>query len=287
MKLGAHCVLYGPQIATDTDAVIARLARAGAEGCELGERFFGVDARDKLTAVLDAHHMVLAGMHCNGLNLQDLLNAPEKSRAALEKVAKFVAPLPDKNIIATGSCGGDMAALNARTLGEGAADPALHEPRNAAIIAKNLNDIARDLRAQYGVQVHYHNHSWEFCDNGLLWFALADQAPDVMFALDTGWALASGYDPVMLIERYPGRFRYVHLRDCKKAADPCAQKFADVHKGFVGLGAGDMGYPRLMRCLDQALGADGWAVVEYELGNFDENSYLRALSYLHGVRDML
>ena len=93
------------------------------------------------------------------------------------------------------------------------------------------------------MQVHYHNHSWEFCDNGLLWFALADQAPDVQFALDTGWALASGYDPVMLIERYPGRFGYVHLRDCKKAADPGAQTFSDVHKGFVDLGTGDMGYP--------------------------------------------
>ena len=79
----------------------------------------------------------------------------------------------------------------------------------------------------------------------------------------------------------------MHLRDCKKAADPGAQTFSGVHKGFVDLGTGDMGYPRLMRCLDKALGADGWAVVEYELGNFDENSYLRALSYLHGVRDML
>ena len=53
MKLGAHCVLYGPEIATDTDAVIGRLAGVGAEGCELGERFFGVEDRDKLTAVLD------------------------------------------------------------------------------------------------------------------------------------------------------------------------------------------------------------------------------------------
>lgn len=286
MKLGAHCVLYGPQIASDTDAVIGRLARAGAEGCELGERFFGVDDRDKLTAVLDSHHMTLAGMHCNNLTLQDLLHNPAKSRTALEKVAKFVAPLPDKNVIATGGCG-DVQQLNGRLLSEGAADPELHEPKNAAIIAHNLNEIVRDIRAEYGVQVHYHNHSWEFCDNGLLWFALADQAPDVQFALDTGWALASGYDPVMLIERYPGRFGYVHLRDCKKAADPGAQTFSGVHKGFVDLGTGDMDYPRLMRCLDKALGADGWAVVEYELGNFDENSYLRALSYLHGVRDML
>lgn len=286
MKLGAHCVLYGPQIAADTDGVIAKLARAGAEGCELGERFFGVEDRDKLTAVLDKYHMVLAGMHCNGLTLQDLLHDPDKSRAALEKVAQFVAPLPEKNVIATGSCG-DIQQITGRLLNEGAPDPELHEPRNAAIIARNLNEIVRDIKARYGVQVHYHNHSWEFADHGLLWFALADQAPDLKFALDTGWALASGYDPVMLIERYPGRFGYVHLRDCKRAADPGAQKFTDVHQGFVDLGTGDMDYPRLMRCLNKALGPDGWAVVEYELGNFDENSYLRALSYLHGVRDML
>lgn len=153
MKLGAHCVLYGPQIASDTDAVIGRLARAGAEGCELGERFFGVDDRDKLTAVLDSHHMTLAGMHCNNLTLQDLLHNPAKSRAALEKVAKFVAPLPDKNVIATGGCG-DVQQLNGRLLSEGAADPELHEPKNAAIIAHNLNEIVRDIRAEYGVQVH-------------------------------------------------------------------------------------------------------------------------------------
>ena len=57
MKLGAHCVLFGPEIATDTDAVIGRLADVGAEGCELGERFFGVDDREKLTTVLDKYHV--------------------------------------------------------------------------------------------------------------------------------------------------------------------------------------------------------------------------------------
>lgn len=289
MKLGAHCVLFGPEIATDTDAVIGRLAEVGAEGCELGERFFGVDDREKLTTVLDKYHVDLAGMHCNNLNLLDLLYDPEKSRAALEKVARFVAPLPNKNIIATGACGyGEMVKeLNPRTLKEGAVAEELHDPEKVAIIAKNLNDIARDIREQYGVQVNYHNHSWEFCDNGLIWFALADQAPDVMFALDTGWAASSGYDPVELMDKYPGRFHYVHLRDYRKAEDPSAQKFEQVHTGFVDLGTGDMNYPRLMRKLNETLGKDDWAIVEYEIGNFDKNSYLCALSYLHGVRDML
>ena len=76
MKLGAHCVLFGPEIATDTDAVIGRLAEVGAEGCELGERFFGVDDREYLTTVMDMYHVYLAGMHCNNINMLVLLYDP-------------------------------------------------------------------------------------------------------------------------------------------------------------------------------------------------------------------
>lgn len=286
MRLGAHCVLYGAEIATDTDAVIGRLAEIGAEGCELGERFFGVEDRDKLVEVLDRHKIRLAGMHCNNLKLMDLLYHPEESRKALEKVAKFVAVLPDKNVIATGMTG-DLEALKDRTLAEGAVEEELHDPEKVKKIAKNLNQIVKDIKAEYGVQVHYHNHSWEFADKGLLWFALADCAPDLMFALDTGWAAVSGYDPVELMDRYPGRFHYVHLRDYAKAEDPSARKFQEVHAGFINLGTGDMDYPRLMRKLEAELKAEDWAIVEYEIGNFDKNSYLRALSYLQGARDIL
>ena len=287
MKLGAHCVLFGPAIKTDTEQVLAKLAFAGAEGCELGERFFGLDARDQLTHALDAQGIQLAGLHCNHLSLMDLLSAPEKARDALRRTAEFVAPLPHKNVIATGATGDSMETLAGRTLAQGAAAPQLHDTENAKTIARNLNAIVREIKQDLGVQVHYHNHSWEFADEGLLWFALAEEAPDVCFALDTGWAAVSGFDPILLMDRYPGRFRYVHLRDYLPGEGPARRLFSDVHKGFVTLGAGAMDYPRLMRKLHQTLGEDGWAVVEYEIGAFDENSYLRAISYLKGIRDML
>lgn len=289
MRLGAHCVLYGAEIATDTDAVISRLAEAGAEGCELGERFFGIEDREKLEAVLDRYNICLAGMHCNGLKLLDLLYEPEKSRAALEKVARFVSAFPDKNVIVTGGCFApeEMAAFSERTLAEGAWAEELHDPQKVRQIAETLNVIVRDIREKYGVTVHYHNHSWEFCEDGLIWKALADYAPDLMFALDCGWAAVSGFDPVELMKYSPGRFRYVHLRDYKRSENMGARKFKEVHGGFVDLGSGDMDYPGLMRHLAGELGPDGWAVVEYEIGNFDQNSYLKALSYLQGIRDML
>ncbi len=287
MRLGAHCVLYGPQIKTDTEGVLGKLFFAGAEGCELGERFFGLDERDRLADALRAKGLRLAGLHCNNLRLPDLLCAPDKAREALRKTAAFVSAFEDKNVIASGAPGGGPDGMKDRAIRDGAPDPALHNPSNAVRIAENLNAIAREIREDYGVTVHYHNHSWEFADGGLLWSTLAERAPAVCFALDTGWAAVSGYDPVSLLEKYPGRFRYVHLRDYHRAADPGSLRFSAVHEGFADLGSGDMGYPRLMRALDRALGRDGWAVVEYETGNFDGNSYLRAISYLKGVRDML
>ncbi|MBR1583938.1 MAG: TIM barrel protein [Clostridia bacterium] len=287
MKLGGHCVLFGPAIASDTEGVINKLAFAGAEGCELGERFFPLEQRALLTGVLDRHHVALAGLHCNNLLLPDLIHAPEKARAALRKTAEFVSALPEKNVIASGGTGEAPDVLQQRTLEAGSSLPELHDPEQVRLLAKNLNAIVREIKRDFGVQVHYHNHSWEFADGGLIWLTMAEEAPDLCFALDTGWAAMSGYDPVDLMNRYPGRFRYVHLRDYAPCDQPTRQKFIDVHKGFISLGTGAMGYPRLMRKLHRELGENGWAIVEYEIGNFDENSYLKAISYLKGIRDML
>lgn len=285
MRFGVHCVLYGPETGTAPQAVISRLAKTGAEGCELGERFFGVDRREELSAILADNHMELAGMHCNGLKLMDLLEQPEAAKAALEKVAGFMAPLKNKNVIATG--GVPVEEMRLRPIGSGALRPELHDPEKVKELAVALNRIVREIREKYGVQVHYHNHSWEFADQGLIWFSLAEYAPDLKFALDTGWAAASGFAPLELMRRYPGRFDYIHLRDCRPfEGDRQEETFEQVHKGFVNLGEGQMHYPGFIRGLKDVLGEEAWAIVEYEIGNFDQNSYLGAVHYLRGLQDM-
>lgn len=286
MKIGGHCVLFGPEVATNTQEVFNRLKYAGAEGCELGQRFFGVENAAGLTQALHDSGMALAGMHANNLKLIDLLHNPEQAEKALMEVGRLVANFPDKNIIATGGCS-NMEQMRNTKLGQGAPEPELHDAEAVRKMAQTLNDIVRRVKEETGAQVHYHNHSWEFADNGLIWFALAEYAPDLMFALDTGWTAVSGFDPVELLEKYPGRFHYVHLRDLKKPENPASMMFTEAHGGFWDLGAGDMNYPRLMRVLDKVLDKEDWAIVEYELGNFDQNSYTKAISYLRGIRDML
>lgn len=281
MRFGAHCVLYGAEIAADPEAVLGRLARAGAKGCEIGQRFFGTDNRERLLAALAQNHVELSGMHCNGLNLTDLLQNPKASEEALITTARFVAPMENKNVIATGCV--EMEKIKDRPIGMGVPDEALHNPEQVRQMAVTLNKIVKRIREEYGVQIHYHNHSWEFADQGMIWNALVQHAPDLMFALDTGWAAVSGFDPVKLLRSYPDRFQYVHLRDYKKSELAGEKLFSQVHSGYVDLGTGDMDYHILLPALNEVLGENDWAIVEYELGNFDETSYTGALNYLREI----
>lgn len=285
MRFGAHCVLYREEIASDPEAVLGRLARAGAEGCEIGQRFFGIENREKLLSALKENHVEMSGMHCNGLKLIDLVKNPKVSEEALYETARFVEPMKNKNVIATGGLTSD--GFKNREIGSGALEPELHDPELVRKAAETLNEIVKKIKEELGVQVHYHNHSWEFADNGLIWNALVQYAPDLKFVLDTGWAAVSGFDPVKLLESSPERFSYVHLRDYKKLEEGQNQIFSKVHSGYVNLGTGDMNYVKLLPVLDRVLGKDGWAIVEYEIGNFDETSYASALSYLRGLNDMM
>lgn len=286
MKIGGHCVLFGPEVATNTAEVFGRLAYAGAQGCELGQRFFGTENRAALEDALAKTHLELAGMHANNLKLPELLSAPEKAEKALMEVGELVAQLPNKNVIATGGLV-EMEAVRTRTLAQGALEAELHDPTAVKDMAQTLNAIVKKVREKTGAQVHYHNHSWEFADDGLIFRALAQEAPELCFALDTGWALVSGVDPVDLMDSLPGRFHYVHLRDLKRPAPQGQLVFSQAHEGFADLGTADMNYPRLMRCLNRHLGENDWAIVEYEKGNFDQYSYAKAISYVRGCRDML
>jgi sugar phosphate isomerase/epimerase len=136
------------------------------------------------------------------------------------------------------------------------------------LIARELNDLAL-LAKKQGVTVHYHNHSWEFENDALIFKSIGRYASDLCFGLDTGWAFYSGYDPVELMDQYPGRFHYVHIRDFNKTT-----------REFVDLGSGDMDFTRLMKKLSDILGPEDWAVVEYETGAEDMNRYKLAFEYM-------
>jgi sugar phosphate isomerase/epimerase len=77
-----------------------------------------------------------------------------------------------------------------------------------------LNDKARLLKAK-GINVHYHNHDFEFIGTQLpIDILLKNLDPSLIkFCIDVGWMHVSGTDPVSFLNQYKDSISYVHLRD--------------------------------------------------------------------------
>ncbi len=78
-------------------------------------------------------------------------------------------------------------------------------------------NVAGRLCKQAGVGFAVHNHNQEFAlVDGMRAYDVMLQETDpetVKFEMDFMWASVGGVDPVAYFERFPGRFRLVHLKD--------------------------------------------------------------------------
>lgn len=276
MKIGCHAVLFTDRIAKETEEVLKEFEKTGCQGVEIGARFFGVEKSSYLKELLDQYHLQLSGLHVSAL-WTDLLDDPQKVEDAVGKAVEFLQIMPNKNIIFTG-----MAQNDPSQHPEEGIDPRLSDPAAAEKMAGKLNEIAAKAK-ESGVSVNYHNHCWEFDQEGLLFMALIHHAPEVRFALDTGWVAGSGWDPADLLEKYPDRISYVHLRDFKKEDMEKCRTFAEKQENYVDLGKGNMDYERLLSVIKKNFGDNGWAVIEYEKGKVDFERYTKAVSYVREI----
>ncbi len=283
MKIGCHAVLFTDQIAIDTEGVLSGLAASGGKGVEIGARFFGIDKNMELKGLLEAHKMELSGLHAVIL-LTDLLDQPDKVRDTIAKAAEFLQVMPNKNIILTG--GKQMPPVAGENHENREEDRRLSDPAQVKTIAKMLNEMS-SFAKESGVQIHYHNHDWEFEHNGILYEAFIKYAPDMNFALDTGWALSSGWNPVKMIEEHPSRYTYVHIRDFRKKDMVNCHNHIEKQDKFVDLGEGDVDLKQLMTTLKTHMPDNGWVVIEYEKGEVSFERYVRAVQYLETLLSSL
>ncbi len=128
--------------------------------------------------------------------------------------------------------------------------------RHAALA---LNKAGHAL-AQEGIQLHYHNHDFEFqveaqptAPAGMDLLLAAGDPAAWSLCLDVGWAQRGGSDPVAFLRAQRARVAYVHLRDF--TADG----------GSTALGDGAIDLPSVVAEI-----ADNprirWAMVEQEPG---------------------
>lgn len=83
-------------------------------------------------------------------------------------------------------------------------------------IADNFNKLGEKCK-KAGLKFGYHNHAFEFekIDGKIPQEILFEETEKdlVTFEADLFWVTKGGYDPVKLIEKYPGRISLFHVKD--------------------------------------------------------------------------
>jgi sugar phosphate isomerase/epimerase len=120
-------------------------------------------------------------------------------------------------------------------------------------IAETLNRAAEKMRP-LGMRTGYHNHPAEFVPVGgrCPIEVLADNtSKDVKFEFDAGNCVSVGSDPVAWIEKNPGRFATLHVKDWSP----------DAGQGFrVLLGEGTVPWPRIFQAVEKSGGVEFYLI---------------------------
>ena len=111
--------------------------------------------------------------------------------------------------------------------------------------AAEVFNRAGEASKKAGIQLAYHNHSYEFeplaDGDGKFGYDILLSETDpklVKMEMDLCWITIAGQDPLTYFNRYPGRFPLVHVKDWTKGPDgKMGEK--DGHMADVGSGAID------------------------------------------------
>ena len=101
---------------------------------------------------------------------------------------------------------------------------------------------AGKLLKENGITLQYHAHGYEFMPHGkgtLLDYIL-ENVEHAAFQMDVFWMKQGGMDPTKILQKYPGRFLSLHLKDRKKGTQNTSNGKADVESNVI-LGTGDVG----------------------------------------------
>jgi sugar phosphate isomerase/epimerase len=96
----------------------------------------------------------------------------------------------------------------------------LEGAKRTARLANRIGEAAK----RAGLQFVYHNHSFEFADqgSGVVCYdvLLRETDPElVKFEIDCGWMVFAGRNPIDYFKKYPHRFPMIHVKDFLPAHD--------------------------------------------------------------------
>jgi sugar phosphate isomerase/epimerase len=112
-----------------------------------------------------------------------------------------------------------LAALGTKYV----AIPSISNPADRSDFNKLADEFNKfgEQMSKYGLTFVYHNHGYEHTpkDGKILMDTLLSQtdAKNVKFELDMFWMTAAGASPIEYLNKYPGRFKLLHLKDASEA----------------------------------------------------------------------
>ncbi|SDR82097.1 sugar phosphate isomerase/epimerase [Opitutus sp. GAS368] len=144
----------------------------------------------------------------------------------------------------------DAKALGAKTI----ICPWIPHDREKGLSVADAHRVAADFNAwgeacrAAGLQFGWHPHGFEFVADahGDTPFAVIarETKPDlVCFELDVFWVFHAGQDPVKLLQQYPGRWRFLHVKDIRKGAVTGLSTGSAPPTDKVAVGDGQIDWP--------------------------------------------
>lgn len=114
---------------------------------------------------------------------------------------------------------------------------------------EDFNKAGKRLKEEYDLKFCYHNHGYEFqpYNNGTFFDYLVKNTDSayVNFEMDVLWVFHPGEDPVELLNKYPGRFKLMHVKDLKKGVKGDYSGHTPVEND-VALGTGQLDLPTIV-----------------------------------------
>ena len=194
-------------LAKDTLGVLKHLSKSGFKKIESfeGEKgiFWGMK-NTEFKKVMDDLGMQLVSSHC------DTTNDFERKAAQAGEIGMKYLICPYKG-----------------------AQPTIDHYKKFADEFNACGEIAK----KHGIRFAYHNHDYSFAPmNGIL-------PQDVMmnntnkdtvdFEMDMYWTVAAGVDPLAYMDKHPGRFKLVHVKDLIKTNTPEGHESCVIGKGTI------------------------------------------------------
>lgn len=144
---------------------------------------------------------------------------------------------------------------------------------------------AGEVLAKHGLKFFYHVHGFEFQPHGqgtLLDLLFQETNPKfVNYEMDIFWIVFPGQDPVKLLQKYPNRWRLMHLKDMRKGTPTGALTGGTDVKNDAALGQGLMDLPAILHAAKKV--GVKWYFIEDE-SPWSEKQIPESLQYLGEVK---